>query len=88
MNYIINTNINLNEKKKSNENIVNYGNNNYSQIILEESNRIRTNINKKYENNQIKKHRILSEQINKFVNSFKGNRLNCPSDFFLFIIWN
>ena len=71
-NNIINTNINLNEKKKSNKNIVNYGNNNnYSQIILEESNRIRTNIIKKYENNQLKKLRIFPEQIIKFVNGFK-----------------
>ena len=72
-NNIINTNINLNDKKKNNKNLINYGNN-YSKILLEESNRIRKNILKKYEKNQIKTLRFLSEQIIKFVHTCKGNR--------------
>ena len=73
-NNIINSNINLNEKKKTNKNsLINEGKN-YSQIILEESNRIRTNLINKYQNNQLKKLKTYSEQIIKFVNSCKGNR--------------
>ena len=73
-NNIINTNINLNDKKEVNNNILNSGNNNYSNLIFEESIRIRNNIKNKFENNKEKKLRTFSDQIIKFLNSYKGNR--------------
>ena len=72
-NNIINKNINLNEKKKSNKNIIIYGNN-YCKTILEESNRIRKYITNKNEKNQLKKLRMFAEQFIKFVHLCKGNR--------------
>jgi hypothetical protein len=73
-NNIINTNINLNDKKKNNINEINAGKNDYSKLRLEESKRIRKNIKLKYENNIEKKLRTFTDQIMKFVNSYKGNR--------------
>ena len=69
-----NTNIILNEEKEIDKNINMKKGSNYSQLILEESKRIRDNIINKYENNQQKKLRIYLDQILKFVNSSKGNR--------------
>ena len=69
-----NSNINLNEEKEiDNKNNLKYGND-FSQLILEESKRIRNNIINKFENNQQKKLRMYLDQIMKFVNSSKGNR--------------
>ena len=78
-NNIINSNINRNNKNEINKgiNLINYENNNYSkisQMLLEESNRIRYNIINKLENNIQKKLRTYTEQIMKFVNASKGNR--------------
>ena len=53
-NNIINTNINLNDKKINNLTLKN-DKNDYSKLILEESKRIRKNIKLKYENNIEKK---------------------------------
>ena len=73
-NNINNSNINLNDEKeidiKTNLKYSNY----YSQLILEESKRIRNNIKNKFEDNQQKKLRMYLDQIMKFVNSSKGNR--------------
>ena len=73
-NNISNSNINLKEEKKiAQKSNIKYGNN-FSQLILEESKRIRDNLINKFENNHQRKLRIYLDQIIKFVNSCKGNR--------------